>query len=46
MLTAYNIDGNNYFKLRDLGEALNFSVTWGAANNMIRIDTSAEYSQE
>lgn len=27
-LTAYNINGNNYFKLRDLGEALGFSVDW------------------
>lgn len=27
-LTAYNINGNNYFKLRDLGTALNFAVDW------------------
>ena len=27
-LTAWNIGGNNFFKLRDLGEALNFNVDW------------------
>ncbi len=27
-LTAYNIDGYTYFKLRDIGEILNFSCTW------------------
>lgn len=29
-LTAYSIDGNNYFKLRDLGDALGFGVDWNA----------------
>ena len=29
-LTAYSIGGNNYFKLRDLGDALGFSVDWNA----------------
>ena len=28
---AFNIDGYNYFKLRDLGELLNFSVDWNPA---------------
>ena len=30
-LTAYNIGGNNFFKLRELGEALNFSVDYDEA---------------
>ena len=30
-LTAYNIGGNNFFKLRELGEALNFSVEYDEA---------------
>ncbi len=35
-LTAYNIGGNNFFKLRDLGETLNFSVDWnGATSTMV-----------
>ena len=27
---AYNVDGYNYFKLRDLGDALGFGVDWNA----------------
>jgi len=37
-LTAYNIGGNNYFKLRDLGQALDFGVDWDGANNAIIIN--------
>lgn len=44
-LTAYTIGGNNYFKLRDIGKAMNFSVTWEGASNTIRIDTSTGYSE-
>jgi hypothetical protein len=44
--TAYNIDGNNYFKLRDIGAAFNFGVNWDGAKNTIAIDTSKEYTPE
>jgi len=44
--TAYNIEGNNYFKLRDIGEAFNFGVTWDGARNTIVIDTSIGYTPE
>ncbi|MPM28119.1 hypothetical protein SDC9_74638 [bioreactor metagenome] len=43
-LTAYIISGYNYFKLRDLGSALNFAVTWDGASYAVRIDTSAGYT--
>ena len=43
---AYNIDGNNYFKLRDIGEALDFGVTWDGAKNTIAINTGAGYSAQ
>jgi len=43
-LTTYNIDGNNYFKLRDVGQAFNFGVIYDAANNSIVIDTSKDYT--
>ena len=43
-LTAYNIEGNNYFKLRDIGDALNFGVDWDGVNKTIVIDTSKGYS--
>ena len=45
-LTAYEIAGNNYFKLRDLGEQLNFGIRWDAAANAIYIDTFIGYTQE
>ncbi len=43
-LTAYNIDGFNYFKLRDLGKAMNFGVAFDAAENSIIIDTTMGYT--
>lgn len=39
--TAYTIGGNNYFKLRDIGEALGIVITWDSETNTIGIDTSA-----
>ncbi len=45
-LTAYTINGNNYFKLRDIGQAFDFGVTWDGAANTIRIDTSTGYQSE
>lgn len=42
-LTAYNIGGYNYFKLRDIGKVLNFGVLWDGKNNAIIIDTSRGY---
>lgn len=42
--TAYNIDGNNYFKLRDIGQAFDFGVDWDGEQNSIVIDTSKGYT--
>lgn len=39
-ITAYNIDGLNYFKLRDLGTAIGFDVAWDASAGRILIDTA------
>ncbi|HOV25630.1 MAG TPA: stalk domain-containing protein [Pseudobacteroides sp.] len=44
-LTAYTINGNNYFKLRDLGQAFNFGVTWDQENNAVVIDTTQGYKE-
>ncbi|ACV61765.1 hypothetical protein Dtox_0862 [Desulfofarcimen acetoxidans DSM 771] len=41
--TVYSIGDNNYFKLSDLAEALDFYIAYGDANT-IEIDTSAGYS--
>ena len=43
-LTAYNIGGFNYIKLRDVGAAINFGIGWNAATSTITIDTSAGYT--
>ena len=43
---AYNVNDNNYFKIRDIAEALNFCITWDAENDQIRIDTTRTYGQE
>ena len=40
---AYNINGSNYFKLRDVGQAMDFAVTWDGANNRILIDSRLPY---
>jgi hypothetical protein len=44
--TAYNIDGNNYFKLRDIGAAFDFGVDLDGAKNTIIIDTGKGYTPE
>ena len=41
---VYKINGSNYFKLRDLGKALNFYVGWSAERGMY-IETSKPYSE-
>jgi hypothetical protein len=43
-LTAYNIGGSNYFKLRDIGKTFNFSTAYDADKNAIMIDTSLPYA--
>ncbi|MGI6686222.1 MAG: stalk domain-containing protein [Bacillota bacterium] len=45
-LTAYNINDNNYFKLRDIAKAFNIGVTWDSATQTIGIDTSIDYVEE
>lgn len=43
-LTAYTINGNNYFKLRDIAALFDFGVEWDGANQRIVIDTSVPYT--
>lgn len=43
---AYNINGNNYFKLRDIAKAFDIGVTWDGVTNTIGIDTSISYVEE
>ena len=41
---VYKIDGNNYFKLRDLGKALDFYVGWTAERG-VYIETAEPYAE-
>jgi Copper amine oxidase N-terminal domain len=45
-LTAYTINNYTYFKLRDVGQAINFGVSWDGSANTIRIDTASDYRSE
>lgn len=38
-MTAYNIEGNNFFKLRDLGVQFGFQIGWNGDANAVTIDT-------
>lgn len=42
-VTAYNIDGNNYFKLRELARLINFGVGYDTVSKLVLIDPNAEY---
>jgi argonaute-like protein implicated in RNA metabolism and viral defense len=42
-MIAYTINGNNYFKLRDIAALLDFGVTWDAAAKAVNIDTTTSY---
>ncbi|HHV98709.1 MAG TPA: hypothetical protein GXX36_03905 [Clostridiaceae bacterium] len=42
-LIAYNIDGNNYFKLRDILKLFDIGVTWNGKTNTIEINTNTSY---
>lgn len=42
-LYAYNITGNNFFKLRDLGQTFDFYVGWDSATQSVTIDTTRGY---
>ena len=44
-LTAYTINGNNYFKLRDIAKAFDIGVTWDSKTSTIGIDTSISYTE-
>ncbi len=45
-MQAYKIDGYNYFKLRDLGDALGFGVAWDGNNHQVIIDTSVSHLED
>ena len=44
-LNSYNIDGYNYFRLRDILEPLDFYVHWDQDKSMITINTTKGYEE-
>ena len=44
--TAYTINDNNYFELRDIGQIFNFDVSWDAETNSILIETDKDYTED
>ena len=45
-MIAYSIGGNNYVRLRDIGKAVNFGVTYDAASNTVQINSDQPYQEE
>ena len=43
---AYQIHGNNFVKLRDIGKIVDFGVEYHAADNSVHIDPDAPYIEE
>lgn len=42
-LLGYNINGNNFFKLRDVAEVFNIGITWDGETKTVGIDTGINY---
>lgn len=45
-LTAYTIDSNNYFMLRDLGSTFDFYVGWDGKTNTVEMESMFSYVSE
>lgn len=43
---AYAIHGNNFVKLRDIGQAVDFGVAYDGTTNSVYIDPNSHYEQE
>lgn len=43
-MEAYVINGNNYVKLRDIGEAVGFNVYWDSTDRCVRIESDKPYT--
>ncbi len=39
-ITAYNINGSSYFKIRDIADAVGFDIDWDGQAQMIKIKTN------
>lgn len=45
-LTAYNINGNNYIMLRDVGRTVGFNVYWNSDAKCVQVESKKPYTGE
>ena len=45
-IEAYSINGNNYAKLRDIGRAVGFNVSYDPMTNTVQISTNEPYAED
>ena len=45
-MEAYTINGNNYVKLRDIGEQLGFNVYWNSDSKCVQVESDKPYTGE
>ncbi len=45
-IEAYSINGNNYAKIRDIGRAMGFNVSYDAPSNTVVINTAEPYAED
>ena len=45
-IEAYNINGHNYVKLRDMGKQVSFNVYWDAVNGCVQVESGKPYTGE
>lgn len=45
-LTAYNINGNNYVMLRDVGRTVGFNVYWNSDAKCVQVESGKPYTGE
>lgn len=45
-VTGYTINGNNFFKLRDIGYIFDFEVDWDGSRNAVIIDSTKDYTAD
>ena len=43
-LTAYNINGNNYVMLRDIGRAVGFNIYWDSDSKCVQVESDKPYT--
>lgn len=43
-MEAYVINGNNYVKLRDIGEQVGFNVYWDSVNGCVQVESGKPYT--